>query len=195
MKVEYAFDFQLKHNYVDYFWQKGFFLPPEIELLEQWRQAMAPQKARMSGDRKYEESIRKSSVMFLAFNERTNWLYQKLSAVVQRCNLERFHFDISGFAEQLQLTEYNEGDFFDWHMDFGAREISARKVSITVQLSDPDEYEGGELQFMSNNNIVVAPRERGTVVVFPSFVTHRVTPVTRGVRRSIVGWASGPPYR
>jgi len=64
-----------------------------------------------------------------------------------------------------------------------------------MQLSDPDEYEGGDLQFMFNQKIVSAPREKGTIIVFPSFMMHRVTPITKGVRKSIAGWVAGPPYR
>ena len=66
---------------------------------------------------------------------------------------------------------------------------------MTIQLSDADAYEGGDLQFMINNKIVNAPREKGTIIIFPSFVMHRVTPITKGTRQSIVGWVSGPPYR
>jgi PKHD-type hydroxylase len=80
-------------------------------------------------------------------------------------------------------------------MDFGAGEISHRKLSLTVQLSDPNDYEGGKLQFMIDRHVDDAPAQRGTVIVFPLFVMHRVTPVERGVRRSIVGWVSGLPYR
>jgi PKHD-type hydroxylase len=93
------------------------------------------------------------------------------------------------------LTRYSDGDFFNWHLDFGAGEISARKLSMTIQLSDPDEYEGGDLQFMINEKIVTAPREKGTLIIFPSFMIHRVTPIIRGTRQSIVGWVSGPPFR
>jgi PKHD-type hydroxylase len=80
-------------------------------------------------------------------------------------------------------------------MDFGTGELSNRKLSITVQLSDPDEYEGGELQFMVNQNIFTAPKDKGTAIIFPSFALHRVTPITKGSRKSIVGWISGAPYR
>ena len=111
------------------------------------------------------------------------------------CNNERYWFDVLGFHQELQLTRYSESDFFDWHLDFGAGEISARKLSMTIQLSDPDEYEGGDLQFMINQKVVSAPREKGTIIIFPSFIIHRVTPITKGTRQSIVGWVSGPPYR
>jgi PKHD-type hydroxylase len=80
-------------------------------------------------------------------------------------------------------------------MDFGSGDISNRKLSITVQLSDPSEYEGGELQFMINQHIITAPKEKGTAIIFPSFALHRVTPVTKGARKSIVGWIGGPPYK
>jgi PKHD-type hydroxylase len=93
------------------------------------------------------------------------------------------------------LAKYVEGDFFDWHLDFGPGESSKRKLSMTIQLSDPSEYEGGDLQFMINQNIVSASREKGIIVIFPSFILHRVTPITKGTRQSIVGWVSGPPYR
>ena len=98
--------------------------------------------------------------------------------------------------QQKQIVSLTEGNgFFEWHMDFGAGNISNRKLSITVQLSDPEEYEGGELQFMINQNIITAPKEKGTAIIFPSFALHRVTPVTSGVRKSIVGWIGGPPYK
>ncbi len=97
--------------------------------------------------------------------------------------------------EPLQLAEYESDEFFDWHLDFGAAEVSHRKLSVTVQLSDEDSYEGGDLQFRINNRIETAPRRKGTVIVFPSFILHRVTKVSSGKRNSIVAWLSGSPYR
>ena len=123
------------------------------------------------------------------------WIYKKMMQIAIASNNERYWFDLLGFHEELQLTKYVEGDLFDWHLDFGVGDVSNRKLSITVQLSDPDEYEGGDLQFMINTNVVSAPREKGTIIVFPSFSMHRVTEITKGVRQSIVGWVSGPPYR
>ena len=124
-----------------------------------------------------------------------NWIYQKFAQLAISCNNERYWFDLLGFHQELQLTQYIQGDFFDWHLDFGAGEISARKLSMTVQLTDPETYEGGDLQFMINKEVINAPKEKGTIIIFPSFIMHRVTPITRGMRQSIVGWVSGPPYR
>jgi len=79
-------------------------------------------------------------------------------------------------------------------MDCGQEIQNQRKISVTVQLSAPDEYEGGDLQFNIGRQIT-APRVQGAAVIFPSFYLHRVTPVTKGVRKSFVLWVGGEPYR
>ena len=195
MSVTYPFGLPLKHNYSEYVYYQGLFLPHEIDrILDLWKEDKTI-KATLSGNNTYDDELRKSSVMFIKEEKENEWIYNKLAGLAMNCNNERYWFDILGFHHELQLTRYSEGDFFDWHLDFGAGEISARKLSITMQLSDPDDYEGGDLQFMINQKVVNAPREKGTIIVFPSFINHRVTPITKGVRQSIVGWVSGPPYR
>lgn len=197
MAINYSFGLPLKHNFVDYVYYQGLFLPHEIDrILNLWDNQKTI-KATLSGDsdQKYDDELRKSSVMFLENTKENDWIYNRMAGLAVNCNNERYWFDLLGFHQELQLTKYSEGDFFDWHLDFGAGEISARKLSITIQLSDPDEYEGGDLQFMMNQKVENAPREKGTVIIFPSFIMHRVTPITKGTRQSIVGWVSGPPYR
>jgi PKHD-type hydroxylase len=98
---------------------------------------------------------------------KTSGFTKKMASLAIQTNIERYWFDLRGFHEELQLAKYVEGDFFDWHLDFGVGGFSSRKLSMTIQLSDPDEYEGGDLQFMVNQNIVTAPREKGTIVIFP----------------------------
>ena len=195
MSVIHPFGLPLKHNYSEYVYYNGLFLPHEIKRIQSLWKNEETIKATLSGDELYNDNIRKSSVMFINNSEANDWLYSKLAGLAINCNNERYWFDILGFHHELQLTRYSEGDFFDWHLDFGPGESSARKLSVTMQLSDPDDYEGGDLQFMVNQKIVNAPREKGTIIIFPSFVNHRVTPITRGVRESIVGWISGPPFR
>jgi PKHD-type hydroxylase len=80
-------------------------------------------------------------------------------------------------------------------MDCGPGELSTRKVSVTVQLSDSDEYEGGDLEFMRGSTAEQAPRGKGVVVIFPSYMLHRVTPITKGIRKSFVIWLGGSHYR
>ena len=195
MSINYSFGLPLKNNFVEFVYYQGLFLPHETNrILDFWDDEQTI-KATVSGKEKYKDELRKSSVMFIDNTPENNWIYRKLADLAINCNNERYHFDILGFHQELQLTRYSEGDFFDWHLDFGAGGSSVRKLSMTIQLSDPSEYEGGDLQFMINQNIVTAPREKGTIVIFPSFIQHRVTPITKGTRQSIVGWVSGPPYR
>lgn len=195
MSVTFPFGLPLKHNYSEYVYYNGLFLPHEVDqILSLWKDDQTI-KATLSGEDSYDDELRQSSVMFIENNKANEWLYSKLAGLAINCNNERYWFDILGFHHELQLTRYSEGDFFDWHLDFGAGDISARKLSVTMQLSDPDDYEGGDLQFMINQKIINAPREKGTIIIFPSFINHRVTPITKGVRQSIVGWISGPPYR
>lgn len=115
-------------------------------------------------------------------------------------NRNAFGFDVN-YLSDIQYTKYygNTNDKYDWHIDtFWANPTSFdRKLSIIIQLSDPSEYEGGLFEFdpqipQPDNN---ALRSKGTVIVFPSFLRHRVTPVTGGLRRSLVSWIEGPKFR
>ncbi len=195
MAINYSFGLPLKHHFAEYIYYNGLFLPHEIDRILNFWEADKIIKATLSGKDTYNDKLRKSNVMFIDNIPENDWIYNKLASLAINCNNERFWFDLLGFHQELQLTRYSEGDFFDWHLDFGAGEISARKLSITMQLTDEDAYEGGDLQFMINNKIETAPRKKGTIIIFPSFIMHRVTPVTKGTRESIVGWVSGPPFR
>jgi len=195
MAINYSFGLPLKHNFSEYIYYHGLFLPHEVDRILNFWDDEKTMKATVDGEKIYNDDLRQSSVMFIDDTPENGWIYNKLAGLAIKSNNERFWFDILGFHQELQLTRYSEGDFFDWHLDFGAGEISSRKISMTIQLSDPDEYEGGDLQFMINQNVVNAPREKGTIIIFPSFIMHRVTPITKGTRQSIVGWVAGPPYR
>ncbi len=99
--------------------------------------------------------------------------------------------------ENTQIGRYKSTDegFYDWHMDASMPENGIqRKLSVSILLSDPSEFEGGELQFKNMEDRKILTKQ-GSIVVFPSFVEHRVTPVTKGVRYSAVAWASGPSFR
>ncbi len=160
-----------------------------------WDNQRSEQAIIEGGAKPVDEALRKTAILGLEHNATHQWLYDRISKYAIQQNNERYFFDIRGIFESLQLMDYGAGDFFDWHLDFGGGFSSVRKLSVTVQLSDPNDYEGGDLQFMSNKDIVSAPRTQGTVIIFPSFVIHRIAPITKGQRRSIVGWISGPPYR
>lgn len=117
--------------------------------------------------------------------------------LIYKANVTFFHFDVFAAVEDMQLAKYQEDvkGHYDWHVDFGGKVHSCRKLSLSVQLTDPEEYEGGELQLMTGSKPQVMIKEKGGVVVFPSYMLHRVTPVSKGERMSLVTWMHGLPFR
>lgn len=147
-------------------------------------------------DHKVSENIRKSQVSWISLNNETGFIYDTLGYVARQLNGQFFGFDIYGFVEDLQYTIYRpEGDFYTWHMDSNNGVGSPRKLSLVLQLSDPAEYDGGELQLMTSSEPTTIPKKKGLIVAFPSFIVHRVKPVTRGVRRSLVIWLAGDRFK
>lgn len=143
------------------------------------------------GDGDIEPHVRDSQVARLDRTVETSGLYDKMLNIIHTLNDRAWHFDLAEL-EALQFATYSDKGHYTWHTDIGARApLSLRKVSVTVQLSDPADYDGGNFEAFYGQVADVAPRDRGTVVLFPSFVLHRVTPVTRGTRYSLTAWMMG----
>lgn len=144
------------------------------------------------------DGIRRSTLIWLEQDDpEVEWIAARLTRAVADLNRDHFGFALSGFDEQIQLTEYTDGNlgFYDWHSDVGGRGIPrTRKLTLTVQLSDPADYTGGALELNFNGDPVEAPRARGMGTAFPSYTLHRVCPVTSGVRHSLVVWTHGPRF-
>jgi PKHD-type hydroxylase len=140
--------------------------------------------------------FRRSAVSWLKHTPDTAWIYEKLARIANNLNGQFYRFDLWGFCEDLQFTVYEDtySGCYDFHRDL-INDSSPRKLSIVVQLTDPSEYEGGDLQVYTSGEPSSVDKALGKVVAFPSFVMHRVTPVTKGVRRSLVVWVAGPAFR
>jgi PKHD-type hydroxylase len=139
--------------------------------------------------------IRKSKVSWISPSDETRWIYQRLTDAIVSLNNQFFGFDLSGFNEGLQFTKYEAPDSkYDLHVDVVSRGI-IRKLSIVLQLQKPELYDGGELQLVYSSEPTILGKNQGTLLVFPSYVLHRVTPVSRGTRYSLVGWVSGKPFK
>ena len=154
-------------------------------------------------DAHHDDGIRRARIAWIPADDSSGWIYDKLAAIVGRAN-RSYGFDLIGFTEDLQFTEYSDaGAFYTWHQDGLDGDLAARKLSMVVQLSDPHDYDGGELELFaldgsesdaaSHHRTLM--RQRGTVVVFPAFEYHRVTPLLSGTRRSLVCWIGGPRFR
>ena len=133
---------------------------------------------------------RDSSNLWIPFTE--NWLYERVAFASKECN--PWEFDLSGFQEPFQLTFYKQDSHYGWHQDVGIREMSVRKLSAVVQLSDASTYQGGHLEFFGSQ-LNDSLREQGSITFFPSYQHHRVTPILEGFRFSLVIWMSGNPYK
>lgn len=141
-------------------------------------------------------NFRRSNVAWVPRSPEYEGLYEHIWSVAQAFNSRYFGFDLTRFDSEMQVARYDatrEGGY-DWHIDFGPG-AQSRKLSLSVQLSKPDAYEGGDLQFDVGLEPKSAGRQCGLAIAFPSFIRHRVAPVTRGVRYSLVAWLGGPRFR
>ena len=144
-------------------------------------------------------SIRRSKARWILPNPDSQFIFSVLDQMFRDMNRNCFGFDLD-YIPEIQFTEYDasyEGNF-DWHIDNIAQghSVYSRKLSMTIQLSPSTSYEGGNLLFRGKAELPVEEiRPRGTVVVFPSFLEHCVTPVTQGRRLSLVAWIEGPNFR
>lgn len=178
-----------------YYYKNGL----SFDLIERIR-ALVPREEMYDGNvsGEIDKTYRSSRIYWIRKSEKTLWLYEKLMWFVKDANEKMWKFNLTNLFEDIQFTEY-DADFeghYDWHMDMGGGEkTSTRKLSMTIQLSDPEDYDGGELQFLINRNVSEPERDQGTVVLFPSFLLHRVKRVSRGRRQSLVLWIHGPPFQ
>lgn len=136
---------------------------------------------------------RDSTLRFIWPSQESNWLFDFLEDALMKLN-RGYGFELTGFYDGIQVATYEPGGRYDWHLDLGPGVYSSRKLSLSVQLSDAADYDGGELEFLSVTD-ELGPRSRGSLIAFPSYLAHRVRPVTRGTRVSLVSWIGGPPFR
>ena len=138
---------------------------------------------------------RTSHISWIPFKKMSE-MYKDIEKIMKTTNGNHFGFEGVQITEYAQYTEYPEGGFYDWHVDNDvnmAHEPPVRKISMTCLLSPENEFEGGDLELMSEGKI--AKIKQGQAIFFASFIRHRVAPVTKGVRKSLVMWFGGPPFK
>jgi PKHD-type hydroxylase len=146
-------------------------------------------------DRAIDLTIRDSDISWLWPGSENDWIFEKISDATNYLNENYFNFHLSGFAEGLQFTRYvAPTGHYDRHID-KSFQGQIRKLSLTIQLSSTDEYEGGGLMLFYDRNTIVMPKEQGRMIAFPSYVLHQVEPVTMGTRYSLVAWLTGDPFK
>ena len=138
---------------------------------------------------------RTSHISWIPFKKMIE-MYKRIEKIMKQTNGNHFGFDGMTITEMAQYTEYPEGGFYDWHMDNDVNmqnEPPVRKISMTCLLSPPNEFEGGDLELVKKDQAVKL--QQGQAVFFASFIRHRVAPVIRGNRKSLVMWFGGTPFK
>jgi len=195
--IRYSFDQDHHDDALEWFYFDKAFSKEELNKIERDVALLEYHRASVfDGDPTLD--VRKSNIKWIPQTKKWDWLYHKLMDLATSANNEMWKFDLQSAPEAIQYTEYNASELgkYDWHQDIGAGYASKRKISITVQLSEDFEYEGGDLCFWRGGNsleegVDYTPRGAGNVVLFPSYLMHSVKPVTKGIRKSFVLWLGG----
>ena len=173
--------------------RENFLSISQCQKLMRYLETGEPTESELAGN--YEENILNKEVRdnkeVSIDNEQLN---NKLKMVFELSNQSIWNFNIQEL-EKVKILRYENGGKYKWHTDCGAKETSTRKLTAIVQLSDETKYEGGNLEFgitdKSGKNNYTAPRTQGSVIIFPSFLSHRVTPIISGKRYSLITWMNG----
>jgi len=174
------------------------FTPEQCQLIINAGRSEPAQTGQVGGgspEGKVDTKTRISHISWIPFNKLPE-MYETLNNIVQKTNNNHFGFEGIQITEQAQYTEYPEGGFYNWHMDsdiVGINEPPVRKISMTCLLSHESEFEGGGLELMDEGKI--ARPKQGQAIFFASFIRHRVIPITKGVRKSLVMWFGGPSFK
>jgi len=177
---------------------RGLFTPAQLDDLERHCDTLPLEPARLTGSGT--SGIRTTQVAWVHRNAQTEDLYLRMEAIVLQLNADLFHFALTGLTTmQYAVYRQEEAGYFDWHNDYGRYRgdpgQEPRKITLSLQMSDGASYDGCDLEVRAAHPVDVAARERGTLMAFRANALHRVTPITRGLRKALVIWAAGPEFR
>jgi len=178
----------------------GYFSEDDLNRIKEYCEAQDLETAQITKETSInpliDSSIRKSKVRFVNLENDNAWMFSRLFQIVDFLNTEYYRFNLIGF-ENFQYTVYDEeGSHYNYHSDLISLQNTAlmRKLSFSLILSDPSEYEGGEFEIDVRGEYLKIDQLKGRIIVFPSWAIHRVTPIISGTRKSIVIWALGPRF-
>ena len=174
------------------------FTPDQCRQVIECGRRQKPQKAQVGSKKPgggVDTKKRVTTISWIPFDEMKE-MYDQINKFIQKANRNHFGFEDIEITEQAQFTEYPEGGFYEWHMDNDVNmqhEPPVRKISMTLLLSPENQFEGGDLEVSAPGKS--AKLKQGHAIIFASFLAHRVKPITRGVRQSLVMWFGGTPFR
>lgn len=177
-----------------YYYYRSLFDDYEIQKILAICNKLPKKDATISNANKVDRSYRESTVSWISLNNETNWIYKKLSNCINEVNDSCFQYDLTKI-EKLQFTRYygNQKGFYSPHIDSSFGDFGEdRKLTFVMQLSNPEDYQGGELRLHASKDPIIIEKEKGLITFFPSHILHECTPVTSGIRYTLVGWIYGP---
>lgn len=181
---------------------EDFLTPNEITYLlsrPEWENAHPAMVGGQDNKQMLNTDVRRTNVSWIECKPDTQDIWERMTNVIAEVNRRYFRFNLTGCYEPMQIGVYSARDqgHYSWHTDMNMQDHrTPRKLSMALLLNDPSEFEGGELQIKTvDDNAITLELKQGRAWFFPSWVLHRVTPVTRGVRKSLVIWAGGPAFK
>ena len=156
---------------------------------------IAKDKGLIEGKTRANTDARNSKISWLYSADNIDWVFRRVTDIVLNLNERFFQFDLFGLNEGFQFTNYQApSGKYGKHIDRSLN-IPVRKLSISIQLTNPEEYEGGELYLYDDDKGAVMDKTQGTLILFPSYILHEVMPVTKGERNSLVTWVTGKQFK
>jgi len=190
----YPWPFELNDVY-HYAYVKDFLSKKECEQIISIGRKRGLKEGQSSYNNDKYNKYRDCLISWLSPDDNLEWLYRRVTDVVNDLNKKYFKFDLYGIIEGLQFTNYKApSGKFDAHID-QIHGYPTRKLSVTIQLSDPKDYEGGEFDLITGEDPEIFDKTQGKLFVFPSYHLHRVKPVTKGERNALVIWVTGPNFK
>lgn len=187
----------IRTNMPSFVYGEGVYSAEEIDRINAIADGLPAERVVVGKDLTFKPDGNRSHFRQINPTRDHQWIYQKLADAISILNANTYQFDITGTDEPLYHVTYDgdEQGHYAWHSDVGNDKQAQRKLSITFQMSDAEDYEGGDLEFNAAGQVETAPKKKGQLILFPSYVLHRVAPVTKGVRRAMVAWIVGPPFK
>jgi len=178
-----------------YTYAEDILTPDECKQIIKIGKDLKPKLGGLVGNDKGDTKVRKSNISWIYPIPEQKWIFEKLTKKILYVNNNSFKFNIYGFAEGLQFTHYEApGGHYTKHIDKHFNYV-IRRLSFSILLNDPSSFKGGDLLLHTESNPSPMPKHLGGMVLFPSYVLHQVTPVTKGERYSLVGWITGENIR
>ena len=185
-----SWDFQTDQINLYAFWNNAFSKEECQTIIN-----IAKDKGLIRGKTRGESDVRDSKISWLYPTDNLDWVFRRVTDIALNLNERFFKFDLFGINEGFQFTNYEApSGKYGKHVDRGMN-MAVRKLSISIQLTNPEEYEGGELYLYQGDKGDLMDKTQGTLILFPSYVLHEVMPVTKGTRNSLVTWVTGKQFK